>query len=186
MEIGMGQHMKLGSEFDSVDPGVSDVGTLLQGLRPEITAAVLDAGRGAVAQIADHLAGCRRLSAIHIIAHGAPGEIGFTAGRLSLATISGCADDLARIGDALDAQGELLLWSCETGRGARGAQFVAALETATGTSVAATTGLVGAAAKGGSWKLDARLGAMLVPVTRAGALAYGGVMANISWQGPGG
>src|SRR5438552_1858770 len=142
----MGQHIKLVSEFAFIDPGVSDLGTLLQGLRSEITAVVLGAERSAVAQIADHLAGCRGLSAIHIIAHGAPGEIGFTAGRLSLATISGCADDLARIGDALDSQGELLLWSCETGQRPEGERFVAALEDATGAYIAAATGFVGTAA----------------------------------------
>jgi hypothetical protein len=183
----MRQHFTGISEFAFIDPGVSDLGTLLQGLRPEITAVVLGAERGAVAQIADHLAGCRGLSAIHIIAHGAPGEIGFTAGRLSLATISGCADDLARIGDALDVQGELLLWSCETGQAIAGERFIAALEDATGATIGAATGLVGAAAKGGRWELDATVGPMPVPpLTGDGISIYRGVLPSgtINWTGP--
>src|SRR5438105_2361552 len=98
----MGQHITSVSEFAVIDPGVSDLGTLLQGLRPEIEAVVLNAERSAAAQIADRLAGRHGLRAIHIIAHGAPGEIGFTAGRLSLETLATQASDLARIGAALD------------------------------------------------------------------------------------
>jgi hypothetical protein len=183
----MGQHITAISEFAFVDPGVADLGALLQGLRPEIEAVVLGAERSALAQIADRLAGLRGLRAIHIIAHGAPGEIGFTAGRLSLATIPGCARDLARIGDTLGADGELLLWSCETGRGAEGERFIAALEKATRASVAASTGIVGAAAKGACWKLDAYggLDSLPVPLTAAGVEAYPGVLAAKTWANPG-
>jgi hypothetical protein len=48
----------------------------------------------------------------------------------------------------------VLLWSCETGRGARGAAFLAALAQASGASVAAATGRVGGAALGRGWALD--------------------------------
>ena len=67
---------------------------------------------------------------------------------LSLETIDERRASLAAIGPALAKDGEVLLWSCETGRGARGAAFLAALAQASGASVAAASGRVGAAAPG--------------------------------------
>jgi hypothetical protein len=55
---------------------------------------------------------------------------------LSLETIDERRASLAAIGPALAKDGEVLLWSCETGRGARGAAFLAALAQASGASVA--------------------------------------------------
>jgi hypothetical protein len=67
---------------------------------------------------------------------------------LSLETIDERRASLAAIGPALAKDGEVLLWSCETGRGARGAAFLAALAQASGASVAAASGRGGAAAPG--------------------------------------
>jgi Domain of unknown function (DUF4347) len=66
--------------------------------------------------------------------------------------------------------GEVLLQSCETGRGARGAAFLAALAQASGASVAAATG---AAAPGGGWALDGAP-ALGAPLTPLGIAAYTG------------
>ena len=178
----MRQHITAVSEVAFIDPGVSDLDTLLRGLRPEIEAVVLGSERGAAAQIADSLAGRRGLRAIHIIAHGASGEIAFTAGQLSLATISASADDLARIGEALDADGELLLWSCQTGKGVAGERFIAALKNATGASVGAATGLVGAAGLGGSWDLDANFGPTIAAPRRPAGICKYVSNADLEWQ----
>src|SRR5207248_5849410 len=125
------------------------------------------------------------LRAVHIIAHGAPGEIGFSAGPLSVETILAHEADLARIGEALGLSGELLVWSCDTGRGWRGDRFLEALCWATGALIAAATGPVGAATRGGRWELNARLGAasVMVPLTVAGIAAYAGVLATKTWNG---
>src|SRR5690348_16680678 len=184
------QHAATSREIAFIDPGVADLGDLLRGLRPEVHAIVLSPAGNPVRQMADALDNRSELRAIHIIAHGAPGEIAFTAGRLSLATISAGARDLARIGAVLDIDGELLLWSCESGRGARGARFIDALSHSTGALVAASTGMVGAAAKGGSWDLDTRLGAAIAPppLTSDAVQAYRAIMpappSTIDWLGP--
>ena len=47
-----------------------------------------------------------------------------------------------------------MLWTCETGQGERGQDFVAALASASGAQVAAATRLVGAAERSGCWELD--------------------------------
>ena len=60
-----------------VDPGVSDIETLLGHLRPEVEAILLDPVRPAARQMAAALAEERDLAAIQ---HGAPGRVSFAAG----------------------------------------------------------------------------------------------------------
>ena len=64
----------LRSEIAFIDPGVSDIPTLLAGMRPEVEPILLDKNSPALAQIAAELRGRSALEAVHIIAHGAPGE----------------------------------------------------------------------------------------------------------------
>ena len=135
---------------------------------------MLTASARATAQIATALKGRDDLHAIHIIAHGSAGEVRFGAGVLSRETLHDHAADLAEIGRALGRDGQLSLWSCETGQGKRGAAFVDALERATGADVAATVGLVGSAERGGRWELDS--GFAQAPLTLEGMAAYAGVM----------
>jgi hypothetical protein len=169
-----------GAEVLFVDPGVPDISTILGHLRPGVEAILLDAARPAARQMAAALAGRRGLDAVHVIAHGAPGRARFAAGEWSAATLADDAGDLAAIGRALGVDGELKLWSCNTGEGAAGAAFVEGLAEAAGADVAAASSRVGAAAEGGRWRLKSRShrrGA-LPPLTDAGAKRYSGVLAD--------
>ena len=115
-----------------------------------------------------------------MIAHGRPGEVSFAAGRLasrrSKAKLQGCSD----FGAALGAEGALSIWACEAGAGERGAAFTNALAERTGARVATASGLVGAAAQGGTWALDRGVGASRPPLTAEGMAAYAGVMATFN------
>jgi len=163
-----------------VDPGVSDIATLLSHLRPEVEAILLDPARPAARQMSMALAEERGLAAIHVIAHGTPGRIEFSAGSWSTETVARDADYLAAIGRALAMDGGLRLWSCRTAAGPAGTAFVADLAQASGAGIAAATGLVGAAARGGGWELTA---AARPPLTAAGVAAYEGAMALKTWNG---
>ena len=138
-----------------LDPGVSDIETLLGHLRPEVEAILLDPVRPAARQIAAAVAGRHGLDAVHVIAHGAPGRVSFAAGDWSAATLEEEAEDLAAIGQALGARRNLNLWSCQTAAGPAGAAFIAGLARASSAVIAAATGRVGAAALAGGWELTA-------------------------------
>jgi hypothetical protein len=127
------------------------------------------------------LAGRHGLDSVHVIAHGAPGHVDFTAGDWSAETVAHEAEDLAAIGRALAASGDLRLWSCQTAAGPAGAAFVAGLARASGADIAAATGLVGAAALGGGWDLvaHARTAVMQAPLTGRGLQVYAGVLAGV-------
>src|SRR5437868_11618593 len=76
------------AELLFIDPGVADVATIFATLRPGIKAVLLEATRPAAAQIAEALAGHRDLAAIHVMAHGAPGRVLFSAGEWSSSTLA--------------------------------------------------------------------------------------------------
>src|SRR5215212_8605219 len=85
--LGENTNMARPSEILFVDPGVSDLKTILGSVRPEVRAIVLDARWSATHQIAAALAGQEGLNAVHIVAHGAPGRVRFSAGEWSAATL---------------------------------------------------------------------------------------------------
>src|SRR5579864_7774984 len=90
-----------------VDPSVSHLDTILGGLRPDVDAIVLDGAVPVARQIAGALDGCCGLTAVHLMAHGAPGRVSFAAGEWSIATIENEGEDVAAIGRALASDGEL-------------------------------------------------------------------------------
>ena len=102
--------------------------------------------RDALAQIAGAVEG-QSYKTVHVVAHGAPGFVAFSSGALSTATLAAHASDLARIGAALSADGEILLWGCEVGGGVAGEAFVDALREATGAYVAAAAHRIGGGAR---------------------------------------
>jgi Ca2+-binding RTX toxin-like protein len=164
-------------EVAFLDADISAIEQLRVHLKDGVYAIVLSRDASALAQIADGIKSHRDIEAIHIIAHGRPGSIEFAAGPVGADALDLHADDLAAIGRSLDG-GEIRLWTCETASGAEGVAFLAALAGATGASVAASTGLVGAADKGGTWELDVqtRPSHALPPLTAQGMEVYSGVM----------
>jgi Domain of unknown function (DUF4347) len=150
-----------------IDSNVPDIQDLLNGLKPGEKAFVIDANSDGLSQIvtilqSQHLT---NLSGIEIVAHGASGQLDLGSTVLNDADLAGHATALSTIGAALAPGGDLALYACDTAAGATGQQFISDLSHyAGGVDVAAATHLVGDAAHGGSWTLDASTGA---PVTAA-------------------
>ena len=169
--------MRARREIAFIDQTVFDLASLVSGLRREVEAVVLDGARPVSVQMAEALAGRRGLAAIHVIAHGAPGEIRFEAGTLSGENLHAHAADLALLGAALEEDGELLLWSCNSGQGPRGRAFIEELAGVVGAHVRAADGLIGSPHLGGSWRLESGSTAMhRAPLSAAAIATYAGVM----------
>jgi hypothetical protein len=169
-------------EIVFIDAKVPDRQTLIDGVAAADRVYVLDAGRDGLQQIADILAAeqLSGLNAIQIVSHGFAGEIELGTTILNGSTITRHADALARIGAALQSGGDILLYGCDTAAGAAGASFLADFAAYTGANVAAATHDVGAAARGGSWALDAAIGPIEadLPFTAAALAAYDGILAD--------
>ena len=166
-----------------LDAGVSDVGTLLAGLAPGACVFLLNRAADGVRQIADILAsrGLSDLAAIHIVAHGAPGELRLGAARLNAASLVDHAASLAEIGAALAPDGNVMLYGCRLGHGAAGRTFIDALSRATGATVAAASHVVGGASAQ-SWQLDIATGPVAAEIPFA-AQALAGYRATLMADG---
>ncbi|QKC85264.1 DUF4347 domain-containing protein [Mesorhizobium sp. NZP2077] len=169
------------SEVLFIDPAVSDIETIVAELRPGVDAVLLEHGRPAAQQMAEALACRSGLAAVHVIAHGAPGQVSFSDGPWSVATLAHDSGDLAAIGRALSADGELRLWCCDTAQGHAGEAFLEQLSDATGVDVCGATRRVGAAELGGAWDLSVRASGPTPepPLTPTGVKAYAGALALV-------
>src|SRR6266571_7540025 len=100
-----GYHARTGTgavrQLVFIDRQVPDLARLTAGLEAGTCAYLLDAGRDALAQIADGLARHGAVAAVHIVAHGSPGALHFASGTVSHASLTDAAVALARIGAAL-------------------------------------------------------------------------------------
>jgi N-acetylneuraminic acid mutarotase len=160
---------------------VANFQVLRQGLSSADQAIVLDAAGDGLQDMAAALAGRHDLAAILVVAHGAPGAIALGSTVLSEQTIGSYEAQLAALGAALRAGGELDLWSCDVAGGASGAALVRDLAAATGARIAAADHLIGSSNAGGSWQLDVRTAGArpTLPFTSA---ALGVFQGSLGWS----
>ena len=140
-----------------VGAGIADSRTLLDGLARDgrdIEVLELDPAQDGLDQIGAALAGRDDLAAIHILSHGASGELQLGADTLDAATLAARAGEIGRWGDALRAGGDILLYGCDVAAGDAGAAFVRQLAALTGADVAASDDLTGDSALQGDWTLE--------------------------------
>jgi uncharacterized repeat protein (TIGR02059 family) len=128
---------------------------------------VLDGMQDGLEQIATHLQGRSGIGAVHILSHGSAGNVQLGSTALDASGLQARPELLARIGGALAADGDLLLYGCDVASGATGRQFIEQLAALTQADVAASVDATGAAAQGGNWQLEAHAGT----VESANALA---------------
>ena len=156
-------------EIVFVDNQVKDYQQLVAQVRPGTEVIVLDKTRDGLQQIAD---AARRsgIDAIHIIGHGAEGSMRLGSVELNAAALGGRESQLAAIGAALTAQGDILLYGCDIGANARGAELLSRLAQLTHADVAASNDRT----RGGDWVLEAVSGSV---ETAALSFAYNGLLA---------
>ena len=159
------------TEVAFVDPTVPDYQTLSAGMGPNVQIVMLDGGQDGMEQIAASLAGRTGIDAIHIISHGAEGQLSLGTGTLTQASMTGqYADELAIIQQALSEQADILVYGCDFAEGDVGQDAVALLSQLTGADVAASTDATGAASLGGDWILETQTGAIETHIAVTDAL----------------
>nr|USU32458.1 tandem-95 repeat protein [Methylobacterium sp. OTU13CASTA1] len=148
-------------EIVVIDRGVADLATLLAGVPAAAEVILIDSATDGFDQLADALKGRSGIDAIHILSHGSAGDLRLGTGDLTAATIQGrYAADLAIIGNALTAKGDLVIYGCDFAAGDVGARAAAMLASATGADVAASDDATGATTLGGDWNLEVHDGAI--------------------------
>ena len=147
-----------------IDTGLADWQTLVAGVAAGTEVVLLDGSADGLAQMAawaagEDGAGKDGYDAIHVLSHGAEGQVRLGTLILDAAAVQARKDELAVLGGALTDEGDLLLYGCDVASGSGGA-FIAALADATGADVAASTDRTGSIAAGGNWTLEAGFGGL--------------------------
>ena len=142
-----------------IDSRVQDTATLLQGLQPGTEVVFLQAGQDGLAQMAAALGDRGDVAAVQVIAHGSAGQLWLGSSFLDNAALQRpeVQAQLAALGLGLTADGDLLIYACNTAQGSEGAQFVSTLAALTGADVAASDDRTGA---GGDWELELSTGSI--------------------------
>ncbi|MEZ4246451.1 MAG: DUF4347 domain-containing protein, partial [Nitrospira sp.] len=142
-----------------VDPTVPNYQELLSGLDSNIEVIMLDSGQDGVEQIAAALSGRTGIDAIHLISHGAEGQLNLGTGTLTQESMTGeYADELATIQQALSQEADILVYGCDFAEGQVGQDAATLLSQLTGADVAASTDDTGYAEFGGDWVLETQIG----------------------------
>ncbi|MBF8177047.1 Ig-like domain-containing protein [Herminiimonas contaminans] len=143
-----------------VDTSLANYKTLEAGIREGVGIVEFDGNKNGLAQIALWAANEGGYDAIHIMSHGSEGAVILGTAQLTEASLSNATTqaELAQLGQALSADGDLLLYGCDIAAGTNGAQLINGIARATGADVAASTDLTGAASLGGDWTLEAHAG----------------------------
>ena len=164
-----------------VDPNVANFEALVSGVHPAAEVIVLNPTGDGLQQIADYLSDISDVDAVHIVSHGEAGSVSLGGMTLDLAAIDARSGTLAQIGDALNADADILFYGCDVAAGDTGAAFVSALAEATGADIAASTNDTGDANQGGDWVLESETGAIEaeIAVNEEAQAAFDGVLRSI-------
>lgn len=164
-----------------VDSSLSDLDSLLQALPSGAEVVLLQPDQDGLAQMLDALAGREGIDALHVLTHGAPGSIQLGETSLSLGTLAGSADALAKIGAHLSADADILFYGCSVAASDEGKALVSQIAGLTGADVAASEDLTGAAGRGGDWDLEVSSGSIEAEAVAATAMddvLASGIMKN--------
>ncbi|WP_277948863.1 DUF4347 domain-containing protein [Magnetospirillum sp. 15-1] len=147
-------------EVAFVDTSVADYKTLEAGIRDGVEIVEIHGGESGLAQMAAWAESHTGYDSIHVLSHGSEATLHLGSDTITDASLSSATAkaELAEIGHALKAGGDILIYGCDVAKGADGQAFVADLAAVTGADVAASDDVTGAAAKGGDWTLETRSG----------------------------
>ncbi|HLO48989.1 MAG TPA: DUF4347 domain-containing protein, partial [Kamptonema sp.] len=160
-----------------VDPSVQDYQSLIYNA-DGAQVFILNENLSAIEQITKALANQKDIEALHIISHGSEGSLKLGADVFNEKELANFSTQIKQWGNALTANGDILLYGCDVAGGEVGENFVKRLSEITGADVAASTNKTGNAALGGDWELEAKLGEISTPsiIAPDRQLTYQGVL----------
>ncbi|ASL48393.1 hypothetical protein bAD24_III13410 [Burkholderia sp. AD24] len=152
-----------------IDPSVANYQALIAGLPAGTQYVVLNANTDGFAQIAAYLQTHKGIESIHLISHGADGEIQAGSTWLNAGDLSAYSAELAQIGAEMRPGGDFLIYGCDVAQNADGKALVQNVAALTHLNVAASTDPTGLAALGGNWTLEYTVGDVHTPVIESAA-----------------
>jgi large repetitive protein len=172
-------------EIAFVDTAVPDWQQLVAHMRPDVQVILIDPTRDGFAQMEAALVGYSELTAIHVISHGSEGALLLGSSHYHAENLDAHAASLTRIGQALHADGDILLYGCDIARGVDGALLLGRLAEFTSADVAGSSDLTGTSRVGGNWILEHATGEIESDLflTAEGTAAYENWLTSVSLSG---
>ena len=136
------------------DDSLDDLDALISGLRPGVRPYLFANTSHGVAAITEHLLTLRDIDVLHLVTHGAPGELYLGRDELTAKTLLLHAPMLARWADVLSSDATLFVYGCQAAAGRSGEFLVEQLSNLTGAHVIASSNIVGHPDVGGNWVFD--------------------------------
>jgi len=143
-----------------------------------VVVSVLSANANGIQHITDVLSGYSNLSAVHIISHGAPGQVNLGTEILDSNSLQRHAREIGTWGNALTENGDILIYGCAVARSEVGIELIEQVATFTGADVAASTNPTGNVGYGGDWVLELSTGQIEaeLPWIQTALEAYSGTL----------
>lgn len=152
--VASGTSSATGPQVVFVESDVKDYQSLISQLPSGYEVVVLDSTKDGLAQIAAWASTHSGYSAMHIVSHGEENDLMLGTVSLTSTNIANYQSELATIGQALSANGDILVYGCSVAEGSDGAALIGALAQDTQHAVAGSTDPTGAASLGGNWTLE--------------------------------
>jgi len=158
------------NEIVFVDPRVPDRERLLAELTAQgaegrhFEIITLDPNRPGIAQVTEALKGKVQVDAVHFITHGTDGAVQLGGTWLDAKALAANSEAVAKWGESLKADADLLFYGCDLSATASGRALVDWIAELTRADVAASTDATGSARLGGDWDLEYRVGEIETPV----------------------
>jgi len=174
---------KRSTELILIDEGVDNPQQLLVSLLSaknhdaEFDVVTLNTDHDGISQITQFLtASANKYDAMHILSHGAAGEVNLGDAQINSANLSSYASQLKDWSASLTSNADVLFYGCELASNESGQRFIASISALTGADVAASSNITGAISKGGDWVLEAQAG--VIDTHTFSPLSYTGILAD--------
>ena len=150
-----------------VDPAVENAQAIVAHVAAGSQVVYLDAASDGLDQIAAYLSTHHDVASIHILSHGATGELLLGNTVLTDANLDAHRAALDTISHALRPGGDILIYGCNVASGDAGGRFIQHIAALTGDDVAASIDSTGDASQGGNWVLEAKTGVIVTATISA-------------------
>lgn len=149
---------KQAAELVIVDDAVSDKQVLYSSVKPGVVIRKINSQEDGLQQLSRILSDFRNVTSLHIVSHASDGKLLLGRDWVSAKTVQDEKQFLTQMKAALTDDADVLFYGCNLASGDNGKRFIAAFAEQTGTDVAASSNLTGAAAHNGDWALELSLG----------------------------
>ncbi len=143
-----------------IDQGVDNFEALLTQVPEGYATLVVPAGESGLEFIANSLQSYSNLESIHILSHGSDGLFQLGGDKVTAQNVDQFHDQLSRIGQSLNPDGDLLLYGCNLSASSEGQELLNALSNLSGADIAASDDLTGSSELGGDWTLETQVGSI--------------------------